>query len=258
MKQPSRSPINIPRHLITCFPSGLTVAAARDEAANRLKNGQSQTMVDALNHIAMRELGLRWSDAMSKLQTMQNKLIGKAQKDNTSPDPASSHASQNHAHKKNSSKQQDDEDSIPTLTNVNKPKKNAPVVKLPFMYSLTSIGTLMQRYPHIGHDGYFTKNTTPAQKSEQRAALSMSLNAFNTAHFLLSQCDHIKSINRRLTARVLAEKLSDIALTKQLMAEAEFISVGAVIICAYELGFQVKHTNDGTCFNISSRSALLN
>lgn len=264
-----------PIHVLHCFPSGLTVAAARIEAKKMLATGQSDTLVAALNRIAQREMGMGWSDALNKLSqqhaqydidtsgkgndmlaakqllTDANELLAQQQAN------AAEEATQ---HTNTTSDEQRSADANARYQEQLQPKVTMHVL-------LTGIAEIMQAHPDVGYEGLLlagSKQSIQAQKDR----LMMSVNEVNIAYYVLSKCELTKNVNRKLGSTMLADLATQYARKKNMISATDTLHEGCLIIAAHALDLklakpkavaQEKATERDAAqvyFNISKRSAI--
>lgn len=254
-----------PIHVLHCFPSGLTVAAARAEAKQQLDAGKKDTLVAALNQIAKRELGVNWADAMDKLSSLHAKdspdTSGKGN-DKLAEQAIDSVASQ----KKEKAAQRDFLSELSATAAASEKYAESIQPKVTMKLSLTDISTLMNKHMEIGYDGMILCNATPTEAQAQRDQLMVAVNECNIAHYFLDKCDTNKNVNKKLDSAELAKLATVFAQRKQMIADDQTINEGALILAAYHSGLKVHLPKSGQAterafaqvhFNISSRSALL-
>lgn len=264
-----------------CFPSGLTIGSARKEAELRVSNQQCQTMVDALNLIANREMGLNWFDATEllkkrqaflddnlpneKKENQQDKQFHKSKQINKSKRAFNQTTSQerlNMNSKKNEANHSDNHQSkvdayatsikdYASLSNTKSPEGKQAVTN---EYTLVDIQMLLAKYLNIGFDG-FCHHLNANERAEQRARLAVAINSFNIFSCYLEQCQALKNINKKLNVQEIAVLLHESAQNHHVFKDnCEQLSVGALLICAKEKGFQYKTVKSNTYLNISIRS----
>lgn len=255
-----------PIHVLHCFPSGLTVAAARNEAKQQLDAGNHDTLIAALNHIAMRELGFNWSDAMDKLSSLHanpNTLVHDTLSEQVDADCTEGNAE---ATKNEKAEQRDVLFGLSATVAASETFVERIQHKITMKLSLTDISTLLSKYANIGYEGVLLTSITSAEAQAQRDQLMVAVNECNIAHYFLSKCDTNKTLNRKLDSAELARLATIYAQRKHLIADDQRINEGALILAAYHLGLTVHLPKAGQAaerafaqahFNISSRSALL-
>lgn len=260
-----------PIHVLHCFPSGLTVAAARNEAKKQLDAGRHDILVSALNHIAKRELGVNWADAMNKLSSLH--ATENPDTSGKGNDVAAVNQVENQTENESElslkEKKEIQRDFLAELsaTAVASEKYAEQIQpKVSIKLSLTDISNLMNSHPTIGYDGIILSNATSAETQAQRDQLMVAVNECNIAHYFLGKCDTNKTVNKKLDSAEIAIRATRYAQRKQMIATDQCINEGALILAAYHLGLKV-HLSKMTQaterafaqahFNISSRSALL-
>lgn len=277
MENEENSPNQMHGQALFCFPSGLTIGSARKEAETRVSNQQCKTMVDALNLIANREMGLNWFDATELLKKRHESLDDGGNPPNQKTDSqqdkqtskskrafnqTSSQKRLNMNSKKNEANRSDNHQSnvdvyatsIKDYASLSNTKSLEGKQTVTNEYTLVDIQMLLAKYLNIGFDG-FCHHLNANERAEQRARLAVAINSFNIFSCYLGQCQTLKNINKKLNVQEIAALLHASAQNHHVFKDnCEQLSVGALLICAKEKGFQYKTIKTNTYLNISIRS----